>query len=146
MHEPIDLTPEECVQVLQSGVTGRLAVCTPDGPHIVPVNYSVVDDYLVVNTAPYSLVGTHARGNVVAFEVDGIDHERQRGWSVLVRGRAESVSDPDELDHIRSAWAPRPWAAGTRTLTLRVPWTEISGRRLGRGWDLTEALPVRRRV
>jgi uncharacterized protein len=83
---------------------------------------------------------------MLAFEVDQFDYERQHGWSVVARGRAEAVVRPDELDHIRETWEPRPWASGARTLHLRLRWTEISGRRIGGGWDLTAALPVRRTV
>ena len=58
---------------------------TPDGPHIIPVNYSVVDDAVVVRTSPYSLLGTHGRNTVLAFEIDSFDHAYQHGWSVMAR-------------------------------------------------------------
>ena len=144
MHESIDLTPEECERLLRSGVGGRIALSSPDGPHIVPVNYSVVDDAIIVRTSPYSALGTYGRDSMLAFEVDQFDHERQRGWSVVARGRGEVVTKPDELDHIRTTWEPRPWAAGARSLYLRLRWTELSGRRIGVAWDLHSALPVRR--
>jgi nitroimidazol reductase NimA-like FMN-containing flavoprotein (pyridoxamine 5'-phosphate oxidase superfamily) len=123
-----------------------VALSTPTGPHIVPVNYSVVDDALVVRTSPYSLLGTYGPDSMLAFEIDAFDHERQRGWSVVARGRGEVVSDPAELDHIRSTWEPRPWAAGSRSLYLRLRWSELSGRRLGTAWDLEGSMPVRRVV
>ncbi|MES2712231.1 MAG: PQQ-dependent sugar dehydrogenase, partial [Pseudomonadota bacterium] len=47
-----------------------VAFSTPAGPHMVPVNYTVVDDAIVVRTSPYSLLGTHGRNTVVAFGVD----------------------------------------------------------------------------
>lgn len=144
MHESIDLTHEECERLLRSGVGGRIALSSPDGPHIVPVNYSVVDDAIVVRTSPYSTLGTYGRDSMLAFEVDQFDHERQRGWSVVARGRGEVVTNADDLDHIRATWEPRPWAAGARSLYLRLRWTELSGRRIGAAWDLQSALPVRR--
>lgn len=146
MNEPIELTRDECERLLRSGVGGRIALSAPNGPHIVPVNHAVVDDAVIIRTSPYSVLGTYGRDSVLAFEVDQFDYERQRGWSVVVRGRAKVVSDPRELENIRRVWEPRPWAAGTRNLHLRLPWTEISGRRIGAGWDPTEALPVRRVV
>jgi len=146
VDQPIDLTREQCERLLRSGVTGRVALASPDGPHIIPVNYSVVDDAVVVRTSPYSVLGTYGRDSVLAFEVDSFDHERQRGWSVVARGRAETVSDPAELEHIRSTWEPRPWAAGSRSLYVRLRWTEITGRRLGSTRDLERAMPVRRIV
>lgn len=146
MQHVIDLTREQCVQLLNAGVTGRVAVSAPDGPHIVPVNYSVVGEAIVLRTTPYSVLGTHARGSMLAFEVDGVDHERWRGWSVVARGRAEAVTDPLELERIQETWQPRPWAAGNRILYLRIPWTEVSGRQIGDGWDPLQTLPVRRAV
>lgn len=146
MLETVELSPSEAEALLRSGVTGRVAVSTPQGPHILPVNYSVVDDSVVFRTSPYSLIGTHAHGTTVAFETDVLDHERQRGWSVLVRGRASVVTDPGQLEHIRRVWPPRPWAAGTRTLHIAVRLDEVTGRQLGRGWDPVREAPVRRVV
>ena len=62
MNEPFDLSPDECRELLCAGLVGRIAMCTPVGPHIVPVNYGVVDDSVVLRTSPYSVLGTHARG------------------------------------------------------------------------------------
>lgn len=142
MPEAQDLTREECLALVRGGVVGRVAVSTPNGPHIVPVNYSMVDDAIVLRTTPYSTVGTHGRGNVVAFEVDHFDHERQRGWSVVVRGRADPVEDAEARRRIDEMRPPRPWASGQRWLMLRIPVTEVSGRRLGSTWDLQAAMPV----
>jgi len=142
MPEAQDLTREECLELVRGGVVGRVAVSTPTGPHIVPVNYSLVDDAVVLRTTPYSMVGTHGRGNVVAFEVDWFDHDRQRGWSVVVRGRADPVEDAEARRHIDETRPPRPWASGQRWLLLRIPVTEVSGRRLGGAWDLRDSMPV----
>jgi nitroimidazol reductase NimA-like FMN-containing flavoprotein (pyridoxamine 5'-phosphate oxidase superfamily) len=144
--ESLELSSTECELLLRAGVAGRIAVSTPNGPHIVPVNYSVVDDAIVVRTSAYSLLGTHGRNVVLAFEVDHVDHAQQHGWSVQARGRSEVVTGADDLEHIRTSWAPRPWAAGTRNLFLRIPWNDLTGRRLGLGWSLEEESPVLRRL
>ncbi len=126
-----ELAFDECARLLRAGVVGRVALTTPDGPHIFPLNYSVVDEAILVATSPYSALGTYGNGLVVAFEVDRFDFETHTGWSVLVRGRAEAVTDPEELQRLKRLWAPRPWADGSRNLHLRIPWTEVSGRSLG---------------
>lgn len=144
MNEPYDLSPEECRELLSAGLVGRVAVCTPVGPHIVPVNYAVVDDSVVLRTSPYSVLGSHARGTILAVEIDQFDYERQHGWSVVVRGRAEAVTSAEDLSRIKQVWEPRTWASGQRNLYLRIPWTEVSGRRLGVGWNPRDELPVRR--
>jgi len=146
MNEPFELPLEECRELLSAGLVGRVALCTPVGPHVVPVNYAVVDDAVVLRTSPYSVLGSHARGSLLALEIDQFDYERQRGWSVMARGRAQAVTSAAELDHIRSVWAPHAWAAGQRNLYLRVRWSELTGRRLGPGWRTTEGLPVHRVV
>ena len=146
MYETFDLSHTECEQLLRAGLVGRVAACTPDGPHIIPVNYAVTDDAIVLRTTPYSLLGSQARGTVLALEVDQFDYEYHRGWSVVARGRADVVVDPDELDHIRETWNPSAWAAGGRSLYLRLRWTELTGRRLGQGWDPMSTLPVQRSV
>jgi hypothetical protein len=144
MQESFDLSRAECEELLRAGLVGRVAACTPEGPHIVPVNYSVVDDSVVIRTTPYSLLGSHAQGSVLAVEVDQFDYEYQRGWSVVARGRAETVVEPDQLERIRRSWEPTSWARGQRTLFIAIPWSDLTGRRLGRGWDLMGSLPVRR--
>lgn len=45
------------------------------------------------------------------------------------------MDNSQEIAHINAIGAPQPWAAGSRNLYLRLPWTEISGRQLGLHWD-----------
>ena len=143
-----DLSRDDCSRLLTAGVAGRVAIGTPDGPHIIPVNYAVDShdgqDWVLVRTTAYSLLGTYGQGAQVCFEVDQFDHELKRGWSVVVRGRASFVDDPDELNRMARSWQPRPWADGQRNLVVRIPWTEVTGRQLGGGWDPWQHLPVRR--
>jgi nitroimidazol reductase NimA-like FMN-containing flavoprotein (pyridoxamine 5'-phosphate oxidase superfamily) len=141
--ETFELSAEECRELLAAGLVGRVAMCTPMGPHVVPVNYSVVDQSVIVRTTPYSVLGSHARGTILALEVDQFDYERHRGWSVVARGRADVVTRADDLEDITRHWEPRAWAAGSRNLFLRIRWSELSGRRLGAGWHPADELPVR---
>lgn len=144
MHTSHDLSREDCVRLLGAGLAGRVALGTPTGPHIVPVNYTVDHESILLRTTAYSLLGTYGRDAQLCLEVDQFDHELERGWSVVVRGRASFVDDHDELVEIARSWQERPWAAGQRHLVIRIPWTELSGRQLGGGWDPWEHLPVRR--
>ncbi len=133
MSETRDLEPEECVRLLRSGVVGRVALATPEGPHIVPVNYAVFEDTVVVRTSTYSLLGTYGRNAMLAFEVDDVDHDRHVGWSVLARGRAWAELDADVITAMRNAWRPHPWAGGVRNLYLRMRWETLTGRAIGPG-------------
>jgi len=142
VSESHELSTHQSEALLRLGTVGRVAFSTPAGPHMVPVNYTVVDDAIVVRTSPYSLLGTHGRNTMVAFGVDGFDHELERGWSVQARGRVEVVTAHEELDHIRAVADPSPWADGVRALYLRLRWTELSGRQLGSSCNPVPDLPV----
>ena len=144
MSEPVELTVEECLELLSGGIVGRVAMCTPMGPRIVPLNYAMYDDAIVFRTTPYSELGTYGSNTDLAFEIDHLDYEKQEGWSVVAIGRASLVEDADELREIRAGWDPTPWAAGRRHLYIRLRWRDITGRRLGGDWTRGSMMPVRR--
>lgn len=147
MPEPIGLSVEECEELLGAGIVGRIAFSTPQGPQIFPVNYSVVDRAVVIRVSPYGPLGIEGRGARAAFEIDQFDHDYQHGWSVVAHGQLVAVTDADEYARIETIWQPRPWATGAnRNLCLKLPWSELTGRRLGRGWDLRGGLVSRRRT
>ena len=144
MSQPVELTLEECLELLEGGVIGRVALSTPVGPRIVPVNYTVYGDAVVFRTSPYSELGTYGWNTDLAFEIDHIDYEKHQGWSVVAIGRAALVEDPDELNDIRANWDPQPWAGGRRHLYIRLTWRDLTGRRIGSDWSPATMMPVRR--
>lgn len=73
-----DLSPDECRARLSTHGVGRVAVSTPDGPAVVPVNYEVIDDAIAFRTAPDSAPAA-AVGKDVAFEVDHVDEAMSSG-------------------------------------------------------------------
>ncbi|HET6625778.1 MAG TPA: pyridoxamine 5'-phosphate oxidase family protein [Nocardioidaceae bacterium] len=144
MEEPVELTVDECLELLDGGLVGRVAMCTPMGPRIVPLNYAMHDGAIVFRTTPYSELGTYGWNTDLAFEIDHLDYEKHLGWSVVAVGRAELVDHPDEVRAIRSGWDPTPWAGGRRYLYIRLRWRDLTGRRLGGDWTRSSMMPVRR--
>jgi len=122
------LSKAECLELLASRELGRMAYNDPDGPIVVPVNFVLDTDTVIIATSPHTDLGRHARSVPVAFEVDEINQETHAGWSVLLRGRAEAV-EYAELPAAHQS-RPAPWAEGVRTLYLRVVPSSITGRRL----------------
>jgi nitroimidazol reductase NimA-like FMN-containing flavoprotein (pyridoxamine 5'-phosphate oxidase superfamily) len=106
--DPHELSLAECEHLLDAGRVARVALSTPTGPYIVPVDYVMVDGAIVLATKPSSLLSTHGAGSIVALEIDQFDVERRHGWSVVARGRADVLT----------------------STAIRVRWTELSGRRL----------------
>lgn len=125
-----EITATECVDLLAGRTVGRAAICTPTGPHVVPVNYTVDGDSIVFRTTPYSVLGTYAWAGDIAFEVDDLDVDNHSGWSVVAHGRGEMVEDLEDIEEVRWAHDPKPWAEGARPLYVRLRWREVTGRRI----------------
>jgi len=142
--ELIDLPRHQSESLLRSGAAGRIALCTPEGPYVVPVNYAVVDESVVIRTTEDSYLAKHAPGAVIAFEVDQFDYENHRGWSVVARGTAHRIEILRELEHVLAMWEPRTWADGPRTVFIKIPWSDITGKRLGSDWSIEQNLLVNR--
>ncbi len=124
------LSRSECVERLAGGQVGRVAVCTPRGPRVVPVNYGLDEDSIVFRTTPFSVVGTHGWDRRLAFEVDHVEPEEERGWSVVATGLGVLVEDDSELENIRRSGDPTPWADGERMLYIRLRWDDLTGREI----------------
>ncbi|GGN48535.1 DNA-binding protein [Streptomyces albiflavescens] len=124
-----DLSPEECRARLSTHGLGRVAVSTPDGPAVIPVNYTVVDDSIVFRTAPDSAPAA-AVGTEVAFEVDHVDEAMSQGWSVLVVGPARVVTEPDAARRLADRVHSKPWAGGEREMWVSIRPTRLTGRRI----------------
>jgi nitroimidazol reductase NimA-like FMN-containing flavoprotein (pyridoxamine 5'-phosphate oxidase superfamily) len=131
------MDPAECQLRLesQSGGVGRLAFNTETGPTIYPVNFTIDGQSVVFRTSPHTELGALGWGMDVAFEVDHLDPKTREGWSVVVKGYAETVDNPADQDRLRSLRRqPQPWAEGGRPMYVRIPWREITGRVVGRDW------------
>ncbi|MEK0097197.1 pyridoxamine 5'-phosphate oxidase family protein [Streptomyces sp. A475] len=124
-----DLSPDECRARLDTHGVGRIAVSTPDGPAVVPVNYEVIDDAIAFRTAPDSAPAA-AVGTDVAFEVDHLDEAMSQGWSVLVVGPARIVTEPDEVRRLADRAHTRPWAGGRREMWVSIHLQRLTGRRI----------------
>lgn len=120
----------ECYDVLRAGTIGRLAYVARAGtPDIVPVNYLVHGDDLLIRSGPGPKLQAAERGELVAFEVDDIDAVRRTGRSVVVLGRASKLR-PDEQQQVEDETAQAPWAQGPRRHVIRVRPSRVTGRRL----------------
>ena len=131
MHE---LSREECLRLLAQNGVGRLAVAGKDAPVIRPVNYAFDEpsQSVVFRTAPGSKFYALLRQNTAAFEVDGLDLQARSGWSVIVVGATEEVTNPADLRRLDGldldSWAP---ADKPHWVRIRA-WT-VSGRRIEPG-------------
>jgi nitroimidazol reductase NimA-like FMN-containing flavoprotein (pyridoxamine 5'-phosphate oxidase superfamily) len=121
---------DECIDLLtKHRFLGRIGLVVEGRPLIFPVNYIADRESVVFCTAAGTKLDAVGQGTDVVFEID--DHEPlyHSGWSVLVKGRAQVVTDESELARLRRGRL-RPWVRGARANWIRVQIAEISGRKL----------------
>lgn len=122
------LTRAESMRLLESISIGRVGVSIGALPVVLPVNYAVVDGDIVIRTTAGTKLDAAVMNLVVAFEIDGFDPLDHSGWSVLVQGVAEEVTDPGELDRLRRI-PLEPWT-GLEGRFVRINTQILAGRRL----------------
>ncbi len=126
-----DLAEDECLDLLNRHHFGRVAFVEQIDlpPVIMPLNYLMHADSVVVRTDPGSKLGGVLRDAPVSFEIDGIDQRHRTGWSVVVSGRAQQVVDPNELEELYQT-PLLPWAPGDRSQYVRITPALVTGRRI----------------
>lgn len=125
------LDNEECYRLLSTKRIGRLGINAEHYPLIFPVNYGLDRGVIVLRMGPGTKLTAAGHANVT-FEVDDIDERGRSGWSVLVRGIAEEVTEAHGADLIErtTATGVEPWAPGDHGHWLRLIPHAVSGRRI----------------
>lgn len=137
-----EITGPECQALLATQEIGRLGVNATHYPLIFVVNYGLDGDVVVIRTNPGTKLSNANHANVT-FEVDDIDQHNATGWSVLIRGLAEEVTEAhrSELVARTKASAAQPWAHGEYGHWLRLIPHSVTGRRIVPG-HLPPAFPA----
>jgi nitroimidazol reductase NimA-like FMN-containing flavoprotein (pyridoxamine 5'-phosphate oxidase superfamily) len=129
----VELDRAECLRLLAEGALGRVAVHAPHRPQPVirPVNY-VFDESsqsVLIRSAPGSKLFALLCAVRAAFEIDGIDPAGRVGWSVVLEGVTEEITDVAELRRIEKLRLD-PWAPGHKGHWIRIRANTVSGRRI----------------
>jgi nitroimidazol reductase NimA-like FMN-containing flavoprotein (pyridoxamine 5'-phosphate oxidase superfamily) len=125
----VDLSPDQCWELLGRKTVGRLAVSITNHPDIFPVNYRVSDEKIVIKTAEGQKLAAAVLGTSVAFEVDALDDATKTGWSIVVKGTAE---EPRRLEDYLSAedLGIEPWAQGDKNRYIVIVPSRVTGREI----------------
>jgi uncharacterized protein len=129
-----ELTYNACMARLARKRVGRLAVVVDHYPQVFPVNYRL-DDFVVVfrtNLGTKLLAANHAN---VAFYVDHVDEVTQSGWSVMIQGMAEDVTDRhrDVITERSRSLPIDSWVPGDQSRIVRIIPARVSGRQITPG-------------
>lgn len=126
------LSREECLALLGTVSVGRLGVSIDALPAILPVNFVVHDNMVILRSVPGTKLDAALKQRVVAFEADSYSEDGTRAWSVLVRGVASAVTDEARLAELR-ALPLRSWAfPDSADHFIAIATTMVSGRRFDR--------------
>jgi uncharacterized protein len=123
------LSVEECRTLLTAHHFGRVAFIEDGEPIILPVNYVFESDAITFRSDPGAKLAATERDAPMAFELDGVDPISRTGWSVLVRGHAQHVTDRTELTRLRRL-PLFSWAPGPKSHYVRISPQLTSGRRI----------------
>jgi nitroimidazol reductase NimA-like FMN-containing flavoprotein (pyridoxamine 5'-phosphate oxidase superfamily) len=130
-----ELSEEECFKLLGQEQVGRFVYQDQIGPVAVPVNFALSGRNIVFRVEGGSKQLAMDQP-VLAFEVDRLDEDERRGWSVIARGYGQEVAIddvPELLRHIEGR-PPSPWALGIHNVWLQLVTTSVTGRRLAGEW------------
>ena len=124
------LAPPECLRLLAVAAKedhiGRLAVTGTQSPLVVPLNFTFHDNGILVRIGPGRL-SELVPGSMVSFEVDRVEPDQGRAWSVLIRGLASALASDDVPPG--TAALPQPLVPIPGTLMIFIRPDVVTGRR-----------------
>ena len=121
----VDLTEEECWELLGSEEFGRLAYRLVDEVHLVPINYVADGRSLLFRTASGNKLLAAALHSDVALEIDW--HDDLAAWSVVARGRMRRLQE-DEAHRVESL-PLRPWLPTLKYDVVELRPDVVTGKR-----------------
>lgn len=120
----------ESLALLGTASVGRLGITFGALPTIVPVNFRLIGEEIVLRTTIGTKLDAATCNRIVAFEVDAIDAFAHTGWSVVVVGLAREVTDAAERAALDPSRIPR-WAPVDSDRVVAISTEMVTGRRLG---------------
>lgn len=143
-----DYEPDTVKAVLDSGVIAHVGVATDSGPVVIPMAYGRDDEWLYLHGSVANAMLRAAVGHDICVTVTIVDgllfartpfHNSMQYRSVVVRGTARRVTEPDEharvlriiSDHVVANWAnarPPTEIEIRKTMAVAVPLAEASAK------------------
>jgi uncharacterized protein len=132
------LSRRESWELVKEATVGRLAFAMDGWPLVLPVNYMVDGDDIVIRSDPGRKLTAARQQLQASLQVDSLDALYRSGWSVLVFGMATTVDDRDEIARL-DGLGLQSWAASGRASWIRLVPVVVTGRQLPRAWRYPDA-------
>ena len=120
------LNADECRALLATRKLGRIGASLNALPIVVPVDYALDGDSVVMCVNMNTALGKALVDCVVCLEVDNLDEPAEIDWGVYVNGQPHAVADPDEVARLETLGVSR-WSEESEWLRLST--AMIMGRR-----------------
>jgi hypothetical protein len=137
-RSPAVLDRTECLSLLKRQAVGRLGFMVDGWPTVLPVNYALDGEDIVIRTDAGTKLRALRHGAQVSVQIDAVDPLYRSGWSVLAFGYGQEVSDEADLSRTRSL-PLQSWAGGEKDFWIRIRLVQITGRRLSKAWQYPDS-------
>jgi uncharacterized protein len=133
-----ELARDECLARLATERLGRLGVVVDGVPLVLPMQFALDGETVVLQTNQGSKV-FHVPLSSVSFEVDHVDWVAGMGWSVLVQGYGSDITLAldERSEELRSltvhTWAPPPADRWLKIVPRTITGRLVRAHHLGQG-------------
>lgn len=118
-----DMTPVEMKSLLIAKDFGHLGCARSGRPYVVPMHYAYDGECIYFLTTEGAKTDYIESNNEVCFQVEEII-DRENWQSVMVTGRAERITEPEEKEHAMQKICSRnPTATPAISVTAVDAWT-----------------------
>lgn len=90
----VELDRAESMELLAAKKVGRIGFLGEDGPVVLPMNYLLADDHVIVRAAAFGVVARSAMDQKVAFQVDDVRFMTSSPPSIIGSGVAKPQVGP----------------------------------------------------
>jgi len=126
----VRLDSAQTLSLLADVSYGRIVFTDRALPAIRPVNHVIDNGDVIVRMQSGGPLAqaVFAHNAVVAYEADEIDPQTRLGWSAVITGKAQFVTDREEIARLEAAMAP--WLDEPNDMVVRIRPQIIDGFRL----------------
>lgn len=127
-HGLIELDRQTSLRLLAGLEVGRVAWTDGDRVMVFPLNFALDGENILVRTPSATVLAAAKTSRVLTFQGDDFEPGLHTGWTVLVSGPAEEITDAAEMERVRGLVTP--WRDDGPFRVLRIRVEQVTGRRL----------------
>jgi hypothetical protein len=138
------LARADCLQLVGSVPVGRIVFTSGALPAVRVVNHLMLGEQIIIRASLGVAISSEVdgTGTVVAYEADLIDPAERLGWSVVVVGRANRVTDMELAARYRELLSP--WVDGETDQVIAIAADLVTGYRMIPGATTEPMVPAAR--